>query len=264
VLGFANGGNFNYGVYGTAYGGITDYAGYFNGPIYATNITTTSDRKLKQDIQPLTSGLEQLLKLRPATYQYKTKEYKHMNLPEGKQVGLVADEVKQVFPQLVRSVVQPAQYNEKDKTKEISPEVKFEGVNYQGLIPVLIASIQEQQQQIMDKDEKIANLEARLQKIEALLNGSNSLPLNSATLLQNVPNPVNGTTTIRYQVPTTAKTASILLTDVKGQQLKAIVLSNRGSAQVSLDTQGLASGTYNYTLYVDGQPADTKRLVVTR
>jgi hypothetical protein len=129
---------------------------------------------------------------------------------------------------------------------------------------VLIASIQEQQQQIMDKDEKIANLEARLQKIEALLNGSNSLPLNSATLLQNVPNPVNGTTTIRYQVPTTAKTASILLTDVKGQQLKAIVLSNRGSAQVSLDTQGLASGTYNYTLYVDGQPADTKRLVVTR
>jgi hypothetical protein len=132
--------------------------------------------------------------------------------------------------------------------------------------------VQEQQQQIVEKDKAIDALEKenkdikeRLLKLEALyVNGGNTVTLTSANLGQNTPNPVSGTTTIRYQVPSTAKTAAILLTNSKGQQLKAISLTNRGIGQVSLDIQALASGTYNYTLYVDGRQADTKRLVIAR
>lgn len=35
--GLANGAGINYGVYGQAYGGTTNYAGYFGGPLYATS-----------------------------------------------------------------------------------------------------------------------------------------------------------------------------------------------------------------------------------
>ncbi len=157
VYGYAYGGGTNIGVYGYAHTSVgTSYAGYFVGRVHATSFTTTSDRKFKTDIKPLTSALTQLQKLRPTTYRYMTKEYKQMNLPEGKQMGLVADEVKQVFPNLVEQAVHPAQYDE-ETLKEISPEVKFEGVNYQGLIPVLVASVQEQQQQLEEKDRAVGN-----------------------------------------------------------------------------------------------------------
>jgi hypothetical protein len=44
--------------------------------------------------------------------------------------------------------------------------------------------------------------------------------------------------------------------------VKTVSLGNRGAGQVSLNTTGLATGTYHYTLYVDGRQADTKRLVI--
>jgi hypothetical protein len=115
--------------------------------VYATSLYGSSDRKLKTGIAPLENAVEHLMKLKPAAYQYKTEAFQSMALPKGEQMGLIADELKQVFPSLVALMVQPPQYNA-DRTEQISPEVEFEGVNYQGLIPVLIGAIQEQQKQI--------------------------------------------------------------------------------------------------------------------
>jgi hypothetical protein len=190
-----------------------------------------------------------------------------MHLPEGRQLGLIADEVKEVFPELVQQAVHPAEYDEEDRTKVLAPEVTYEGINYQGLIPVLIASIQElkagsdkQQQQIVKQQQQIEDLNALVNK---LTNSPTSNTLSSTgSLEQNTPNPVNGSTTIRYHVPETATSANMTLTNAKGQVVKTVSLGNRGAGQVSLNTTGLATGTYHYTLYVDGRQADTKRLVI--
>jgi hypothetical protein len=259
VFGGTTGGYNAFGVYGTASGASSfNAAGYFDGAVWARTYNTISDRKFKQDIQAVEDGLEQVLKLRPTTYTFKAAEYKGMHLPEGRQLGLIADEVKEVFPELVEQAVHPAEYDEQDRTKVISPEVTYEGVNYQGLIPVLIASIQEQQRQIIA-------LKAELTALKTQIQDRNSpITVTSAYLEQNIPNPVTGTTTIRYSVPQTAVSARLILTNVKGQLIKTVTLSNRGAGQVSLNTAALAAGTYNYTLHVDGKQADTKRLIIIK
>ena len=118
-----------------------------------------------------------------------------MGLPKGKQMGLIADEVKQVFPELVKATVSPARYD-KDR-KLLAKEEKYESVDYIALIPVLIASIQEQQK-------TIATLQDRITKLEASLAVSNDVSggnMKNVSLLQNRPNPFSQVTNINYSIP---------------------------------------------------------------
>jgi hypothetical protein len=89
-----------------------------------------------------------------------------MALPEGPQFGLIADEVKQVFPDLVKKAVQPAIYENDDSRSGhlLADEVTFEAVNYTAMIPVLIAAMQEQQAMIEAQQRKIEELEARMKE----------------------------------------------------------------------------------------------------
>ena len=50
---------------------------------------------------------------------------------------------------------------------------------------------------------------------------------------------------------------------MNGQVVKTQSLS-KDAGRVALNIMALASRTYNYTLYVDGQPSDKKRLVIVR
>ena len=87
-----------------------------------------------------------------------------MELPEGRQYGLIADEIKQVFPSMVKQAVQPAKYENDDRSngRLVAEEVSFEAVNYTAMIPVLIAAIQEQQMMIEAQQRKIEELEAKI------------------------------------------------------------------------------------------------------
>lgn len=60
---------------------------------------STSDVKLKKNIKPLKTALDNLLKLRGVFYEWKEPE-KHANLT-GLQMGLIAQEVEEVFPDWV-------------------------------------------------------------------------------------------------------------------------------------------------------------------
>lgn len=74
----------------------------------------TSDRRLKKNIKEFTPGLTELKKINPVTFEYTGA----LGLPEGEsQVGLIAQEVKKVFPSMVSSF--KGKLNEKD-TKETS------------------------------------------------------------------------------------------------------------------------------------------------
>jgi hypothetical protein len=158
------GGNNAFGIYATAFNGTSNWAGYFSGSVYSTGSYQGSDRKLKSDIHPLNNGLQLIRELKPSTYLYKTDEYEQMQLPEGKQYGLIADEVKQVFPSMVRQVIQPAKYENDDRRtgRQLADEVSFEAVNYTSLIPVLIAAVQEQQAMIEMQQKRIEELEAKM------------------------------------------------------------------------------------------------------
>ena len=61
--------------------------------------TNTSDRRLKTEIQPIENALEKLLKLDGVTYHWKNKQ---QDQKEGQKIGLIAQDVEKIFPQVVK------------------------------------------------------------------------------------------------------------------------------------------------------------------
>ena len=98
-------------------------------------LTINSDARLKSNIISLGSTLAKLLMIDGKSYTMKSNESKS-------KIGLLAQDVQKVFPELVKTT------NNKDKTLS---------VNYQGLIPVLINAIKEQQKQIKELKKLIGN-----------------------------------------------------------------------------------------------------------
>lgn len=163
----SNGASSSYGVYTNAYGpsgstnygiyssvgstaGSTNYAGYFSGNVVVTGtFSNPSDLRLKMNVQDLSGSLGLILKLRPKTYQFKTSEFSGMGLPKGDQIGLIAQDVQAVIPQVVQEVAVPTEPS-KDGVSVASQPAKILSIDYMKLIPVLVKAIQEQQAQIDD------------------------------------------------------------------------------------------------------------------
>merc|ERR1711871_227189 len=67
--------------------------------------TFFSDRRLKSGIQTIRNATEKLQKLRGVLYEFKNQDdVKHVkNLPRGVQIGVIAQEVDEVLPQIVKT-----------------------------------------------------------------------------------------------------------------------------------------------------------------
>jgi hypothetical protein len=148
----ASGGNYNYGIHASA-SGVNTIAGYFSGNVYVTGtVTQGSDLALKKNVKPLGQTLGKVMSLKPKSYEMNQEGHKSMNLAPGTKFGLIAQEVQEVFPELVSEVAHP-----KDDKSE---PLKLKGVDYLGLVPVLLKAVQEQQ-------EEIESLRAELKSVRA-------------------------------------------------------------------------------------------------
>jgi hypothetical protein len=101
----------SFGVYGEG-GGANSYSGYFTGG-KGLNIETgglyfggtvcwnscPSDRRLKENIAPLTGALDRLLQLKGVNYQWTNPEEQENQT--GTQTGFIAQDVEKVFPKWV-------------------------------------------------------------------------------------------------------------------------------------------------------------------
>ena len=129
---------------------------YFNeanlGEFDATsgNYAASSDRSLKTNIEDVSAVLPKVMNLAPKEYNYK----KDLS---SKYIGLIAQDLQEEFPQVVRE----SQGREGEKGTLL--------VDYSQLTVLAIGAIQEQQQVIEDQDEKIADLEERLEDLESLI-----------------------------------------------------------------------------------------------
>jgi hypothetical protein len=124
--------------------------------VFAANGTIqTSDARLKRGIANLNYGLNQVMQLRPVSFQWKDGNDKRTHL------GLLAQEVDAVLPEAV------------EKGADASVPL---GMNYSNLTPVLIKAIQEQQRTLERAQAEIKTLRAendalsrRIKSIEATL-----------------------------------------------------------------------------------------------
>jgi uncharacterized protein YaaQ len=113
-----------------------------------TSWTANSDERLKTDLKPIENAVEKVNQLRSVTGRYKTDE-------EGTSRSfLIAQDVQKVFPEAVN--VQ-------------EDEIGTLGVQYTEVIPLLVASLKEQQVQITDMSLMIANANAMIQELKAIV-----------------------------------------------------------------------------------------------
>ncbi len=65
--------------------------------------TCSSDERFKKDIKPIENVLDKLSKLRPVTFRMKSDEFPEYAFGSGMSYGLIAQEVEQLFPDLVET-----------------------------------------------------------------------------------------------------------------------------------------------------------------
>ena len=252
--------------------------------IYSSNGTiNTSDSREKKNIKELDYGLETLMELKPVSYEW-IDDVSNM----GTKLGFVAQDLLELVPEVVVTQ-EPVEDRE---TGEVTyQEAERMGVFYDDLIPVLTKAIQEQQSQIEEVKEENTDLkkenENLREDVERMLqamsrfeqdlqtccfssqsgageSGSN-ISSDEAELGQNIPNPFSESTIIRYYLPDGSQNAIIRITDMEGSPVEDIRLGDqKGANQVEFQTQGLASGTYLYSLFVDGKFVETKKMMIAK
>jgi hypothetical protein len=115
-----------------------------------------SDRRAKSNIEPVPSALDGVLALRPVEY-----EMIHTNPGHVRSIGLIAQEVLPVFPEITHHIT--------------GPELGYPGLtdlytmNYSALGPLALKAIQEQQQEIARVRTQIDQLRQRVTAAEAAL-----------------------------------------------------------------------------------------------
>ena len=91
-----------------------------------------------------------------------------------------------------------------------------------------------------------------------------SVKVSSASLDQNIPNPLTKNTIIRYNLPEGTGNAQMIITDNNGHVIRKVQLDKGSAGTVNIDASSLSSGTYNYALIADGKIIDSMKMVVAR
>lgn len=117
---------------------------------------------MKNNITDYSGAVNKLMQLTIKTYDYKQEgDFKKMNLPKGQQVGLIADNLKTIFPALVKkNLFNVNEFDDKGMPVENAEPnyFEFDAVNYSGLVPVLVKAIQEQQKMIEELKKEMEEL----------------------------------------------------------------------------------------------------------
>ncbi|MGB5928176.1 MAG: tail fiber domain-containing protein, partial [Cyclobacteriaceae bacterium] len=213
------------------------------GQVSATGYITSSDKRFKTDFRSVSNALETVKLMNPVNYRFDVNAFPGKNLPDRRSIGFNAQELQSLVPDAV-----------------FQDEEGYYGVNYDALIPVLTAAIQEQQSIIESLLSKVKDLSADRDR------GANADP-DGATgvieLFQNQPNPFNSETNIRLNLPRNVQNATLYIYDMNGKQIKELSLEERGQVSARIDGGELGAGMYIYALVADGEAVDSKRMILT-
>lgn len=175
--------------------------------------------------------------------------------------GFVTSDFQQMFPELVETDDNGNSY-----------------VDYIGLIPVIVAAISEQQRTIEllmaqlqeccesnnSGSENKSNNGVQPSLLKPLSKGDDTQSCeDSPVLYQNTPNPFNRTTVINFHIPEHTATSTLYVFSLNGTLMQAFPIATIGDGCVSINGSTLSAGMYVYTLVVDGQIIDSKRMILT-
>ncbi|NTW34297.1 MAG: hypothetical protein HGB12_17040 [Bacteroidetes bacterium] len=253
--------------------------------------STGSDGRFKFNIKEEVKGLEFIMKLRPVTYNLNTKQlddYFMQNMPDSIKVmhqdgmdftassnkihsGFIAQEVEIAAQQVgydFDAIHKP------DNTNDIY------SLAYGSFVVPIVKAVQELSKTIdslknhqLITDSLLTVLKNCCPEGSTHKNMQNNNTgqtetainielANNIILYQNEPNPFDESTVIRYFIPENiTSSAYIVFTDFYGREIKKVEINERGFGKINVDAQNLTIGIYSYSLMVDGNVIDTKKMV---
>ncbi len=114
--------------------------------------TCSSDRRLKRDITPFGSVLKQLTALQPVHFYWRAAEFPDRHFGDAQTYGLIAQDVEQVFPELV-----------------VTGEDGFKAIDYSKLPLLTIQAVKELKAENDDLKAQNDALKERVTEVERLL-----------------------------------------------------------------------------------------------
>ena len=258
------------GVYGTTrnYNGTNvngQYAGYFAGTTnirgtgIVANLVSPSDSRQQYDVAYLSSP-EQREDILSRMQEVNVLSYKINPNVEGREdmdfddphdmaykrthYGVSAQELQCLFPELVEE-----------------GQDGYLNVNYMELVPMLICTVQQLKSEVEGLKNYIANF--KTQTNDGIKPNDAGTMKGQYALCQASSHPSSNLITIKYKIPSETTNAFIGLLDLKGSMLSQIPVS-AANAQITLNTKDYLPGMYLYSLIVNGNEVDTKKLVVVK
>jgi hypothetical protein len=125
------------------------YTLYVVGNAFTTGTWGSSDIRWKKNLQPVINVVPDLLRLNTYRYNWRSDEFPDMHFDAATHIGLIAQEVEKVFPELV---------NTDDKG--------FKAVSYEKLSALLLQGMKEQQQQIDTQKKENDELRTELNSLK--------------------------------------------------------------------------------------------------
>jgi hypothetical protein len=123
--------------------------------VISTSITACSDFRFKKDIAPLSNALGNVMKLQGVSYNWKVDEFPDNYFTDKHQLGIIAQELEKVYPELVETDAKG-----------------YKTVDYSKMAPVLIEAIKEQQRQIAAQQAQIDALKNDMEEIKKAIAGA--------------------------------------------------------------------------------------------
>jgi regulator of replication initiation timing len=266
-------------------GDITQINGDFvtQGAVYAV-----SDVRFKKDLQEFTQAdWKKILNVKAFSYRFDQTKLDNVEVDDRLQYGFKAQDVNAEIPELTKQWGEAYVVNYQGFVPFLTAGIQdheerlnaIEANTGEAAVEVMSALKADMEEMAKEnealRNENKAVLE-RLEKLEAQLSGICSLPCvqeainqnkqegtlnDQPQLYQNEPNPFGSSTTIKYYVPANAASASIKVVDNSGKQLGEYKLKT-GKGQLEISAGTIPAGTYNYSLYVDNNIVDTKKMVI--
>ncbi len=242
-------------------------------------LSVLSDGRYKRNINENVPGLKFINKLRPVTYNLNVHDLdKKLGVKEDKLTAAAADDKEKKLytgfvAQDVEKVANEIGYNFSGVSKPQN-DSDFYMLRYSDFVVPLVKAVQQLSAQNDSLKQSEKSLQSQLEEMKATIQmlvektgvntSSSNITLSGASLQQNIPNPYNQTTTIRYTLPQQFTSAQIIVTDITGRAVKQISVSGSGQGSLQINARTLSSGTYNYSLIVDGKFIDTKKMILSK
>jgi hypothetical protein len=128
-----------------------------NGGLQLVDVASSSDLDLKRNIRTLEDSLEKITGLRGVSFEWRTEEFPDKGFKAGRHIGLVAQEVERIIPEIVRT--------DRDGKKSLA---------YDKLTAVLVEAVKEQQAELNSQRAQIEELKQMVKQLASASSGGAS------------------------------------------------------------------------------------------